>query len=92
MGYCHACITHLIGLFVRDNVILFLYSASESIHHRLIETEEIMDLTVFATLRRLHQFINFASFLYDYKSSLIEVAWSGRASYLLNNTCIIISN
>ena len=33
---------------------------SENIHHPLIETEEIMDLTVFATLQRLHQFINFA--------------------------------
>ena len=37
---------------------------SENIHHPL-ETEEIMDLTVFATLQRLHQFINFASFLHD---------------------------
>ena len=46
-------------------VFLFLYSASEKIHHPLIETEEIMDLTVFATSQRLHQFINFASFLYD---------------------------
>ena len=38
---------------------------SENIHHPLIETEEIMDLTVFATLQRLHQFINFTSFLHD---------------------------
>ena len=64
VGYCHACITHLIGLCVRNNVFLFLYSASENIHHPLIETEEIMDLTIFATLLRLHQFISFASFLY----------------------------
>ena len=64
----------------------YIYSASENIHHPLIETEEIMDLIMilFAihTLRRLHQFINFASFLYDchltYISSLIEVVWSGR--------------
>ena len=61
----HACIAHLIGLSVRNNVFLFLYSASENIHRPLIETEEIMDLTVFATLRRLHQSTNFASFLYD---------------------------
>ena len=40
---------------------------SENIHHPLIETEEIMDLTVFATLQRLHQFVNFASFLYNYQ-------------------------
>ena len=45
--------------------ISFFCSTSENIHHPLIETEEIMDLTVFATLQRLHQFINFASFLYD---------------------------
>ena len=38
---------------------------SENIHLPLKETEEIMDLTVFATLQRLHQFINFASFLHD---------------------------
>ena len=38
---------------------------SENIHHPLIETEDIMDLTVFATLQRLHQFINFESFLHD---------------------------
>ena len=38
---------------------------SENIQHPLIETEEIMDLTVFATLQRLHQFINFASCLHD---------------------------
>ena len=49
-GYRHACITHLIELSVRNNVFLFLYSASANIHHPLIETEEIMDLTVFATL------------------------------------------
>ena len=65
MPDCHACIAHLIGLSVRNNVFLFLYSASENIHHPLIEIEEIMDLTAFATLRRLHEFINFASFLYD---------------------------
>ena len=59
IGYRHVCITHLIGLSVRN----FFYS--ENIHHPLTETEEIMDLTVFATLRRLHQFINLASFLYD---------------------------
>ena len=41
-------VTHLIGLSVRNNVFLLLYSASENIHHPLIETEEIMDLTVFA--------------------------------------------
>ena len=38
---------------------------SENIHHPLIEIEEIMDLTAFATLQRLHQFINFGSFLHD---------------------------
>ena len=41
-------------------------SASENIRHPLIETEEIMDLTVFAILQRLHEFINFASLLYYY--------------------------
>ena len=41
------------------------HNTSENIHLPLIETEEIMDLTVFATLQRLHQFINFASFLHD---------------------------
>ena len=45
--------SYLIGLSVRNNVFLFLYSASENIHHPLIETEEIMDLTVFATLWKL---------------------------------------
>ena len=65
IDYCHACIAHLIGLSVRNNVFLFLDSASVNIHHPLIETKEIMELTVFATLRRLHQFINFASFLHD---------------------------
>ena len=45
-----ACITHLIGLSVKSNVFLFLYSASENIHHPLIEAEEIMDLTVFASV------------------------------------------
>ena len=44
----HDCITHLIGLSVKNNVFLLLYSASENIHHPLIETEGIMDLTVFA--------------------------------------------
>ena len=58
----HVYIAHLIGLSVRNNVFLFLYSASENIHHPLIETEEIIDLTVFATLRRLHQFTNFGLF------------------------------
>ena len=65
IDYRHACIAHLIGLSVRNNVFLFLYSVSENIDHPLIEIEEIMDLTAFAALRRLHQFINFASFLYD---------------------------
>ena len=41
-------VTYLIGLSVSNNVFLFLYSASENIHHPLIETVEIMDLTVFA--------------------------------------------
>ena len=45
VGYCHVCITHLIGLSVSNNVILFLYSASENIHHPLIETEKIMETT-----------------------------------------------
>ena len=44
-GYRHVCITHLIGLSVSNNVFLFLYSASENIHHPLIETEEIMETT-----------------------------------------------
>ena len=54
----HVAIAYLIGLSVRNNVFLFLYSASENIHHPLVE----IGLDVFATLRRLHQFINFASF------------------------------
>ena len=37
---------HLIGLSVKNNVYLLLYSASENIPHPLIE--EIMGLTVFA--------------------------------------------
>ena len=37
---------------------------SENFHNPLIETEEIMDLTVLASLQRLHQFINFVSFLH----------------------------
>ena len=41
----YVCITHLIGLSVRNNVFLFPYSASENIHHPLIETEEIMETT-----------------------------------------------
>ena len=65
---------------------------SENIHQPLIETEEIMDFTVFATLRRLHQFINLASFCITAIYIQIEVAWSGRTSYLLYNTSIIISN
>ena len=66
IGYRHACIAHLIGLPIRNNVFVFHYSASENIHRPLIiETEEITDLTIFATLQSLHQFINFASFLYD---------------------------
>ena len=55
----HACITHLIGLSVRNNVFHFLYSASENIHHPLIETEEMMNLTVFLHCGcYIHQFIN----------------------------------
>ena len=46
-----------------SGIMYFFFS--ENIHHPLIETEEIMDLTVFATLQRLHQFINFASFSHD---------------------------
>ena len=57
----HVAITLLIGLSVKNNVFLVLYSTSENIPHPLIETEEIIDLTVFATLWRLHKFINFAS-------------------------------
>ena len=68
----------------------FLFS--EKIHHPLIETEEIMDLTVFATLWRIHQFINLTSFCITAIYIQIEVAWSGRTSYLLYNTCITISN
>ena len=41
--YVH--ITHLIGLSVSNNVFLFLYSASENIHHPLIETEKIWETT-----------------------------------------------
>ena len=65
---------------------------SENIHHPLIETEETMDLTVFAMLQRLHQFINFASFCMTAIYKINRGAWSGRTSYLLYNTCIIISN
>ena len=35
-------------LSVKNNAFLLLYSASENIHHPILETEEIMDLTVFA--------------------------------------------
>ena len=58
----HEAIVHLIGLSIRNNLFLFLYSASENIHHPLIETKEIMNFPVFATLWRLHQFIIFYPF------------------------------
>ena len=75
---------------VSNNVFLFLYSASENIHHPLIETDEIMDLTVFAQYTvettSVYQFcILFVWLPFTYKSSLIEVAWSERTSYLLYN-------
>ena len=70
MGYGYICITHLIGLSVSNNVLLFLYSASENIHHPLIETEEIMETTL------VYQFciLLYDCHLHIYKSSLIEAA------------------
>ena len=79
------------------DTISFFYSASENIPHPLIETEEIMDLTVFATLRRLNQSINFASFLYDCHIIKIKfergcMVWKNLLIVIQYNTCAIISN
>ena len=69
-----------------------LYSASENIHHPLIESEEIMDLTVFATLQRPHQFINFAYFCITAINIQIKRLHGLEEPPIYCITCIIISN